>query len=228
MTKIRPAHERRDLPPGELTQAEHYEHAVGLFNAYKRRGVTGGGAEGLLAAQLHLALSTHPNTPEEAPDTPPTDGMPRAETSEYASGWHDCMTMRLLHDRIPGFAIVRPRETDPFEFNRETLAEYGITDPGQMYAVARAPHGTPVANPVKRPAPTEPQSVIRRESWLYMMGEDDGAVYDTAQGWTIQWDGDCSVYAVTDHQGTTRGLRLDQLPEILTADHYPIMLKEKL
>lgn len=77
------------------------------------------------------------------------------ETGEYLAGWRDCWTMRTLHDRIPGFAIVPPRKTDPFDFNRDALAEYGITTPQQMYAVAHAPHGSLQAHPVKLPQNTE-------------------------------------------------------------------------
>ena len=73
------------------------------------------------------------------------------ETSEYKSGWHDCLIMRLLQDRLPGFAIVRPREQDPFEVNREVLAEYGITHPVQMYAVAMFAHSDPRAHPTRTP-----------------------------------------------------------------------------
>jgi len=71
------------------------------------------------------------------------------ETDEYLSGWSHAMMMRLLHDRIPGFAIVHPRDTYPFEANKEVLAEYGITDRAGMIAVAHAPHGSPHAHPRK-------------------------------------------------------------------------------
>lgn len=105
-----------------------------------------------LATRLTAAHYPITGQPWPAEDVVDAHVEEAEETGEYRSGWHDAVTMRLLHDRIAGFAIVRPRESDPFEVNREVLADYGIDTPQAMYAVALAPHASTTAHP-RRIAP---------------------------------------------------------------------------
>lgn len=136
--------------PETMTKAEHREEALRLMGQARRPHPIGKrpyGDQAVLhmftAAQLHLALSTDPLTPDER--TEPVDH----ETHEYKAGWNAAVNMQLLHDRIPGFAIVRPRNTDPFEANKAVLAEYGITTAAQMWDVLSYPHADPRAHPTK-------------------------------------------------------------------------------
>jgi len=132
--------------PALMTRTEHRDAALDLLADSTSQAASHHTTRLLLQAQLHLSLSTHPDTPED-PVAGEREAFP--ETEEYVSGWSHAVMMHLLHDRIPGFAIVRPRDTDPFEANKEVLAEYGITDRAGMIAVAHAPHGSPHAHPRK-------------------------------------------------------------------------------